>query len=208
MSEDPKIPDWFPVVSRETAARLEGLCALVVKWNPAINLVAKSTVTQIWHRHLLDSAQLAEFVPDEAKIWVDLGSGAGFPGLVVAILSAEHRPNLLVSLVESDQRKAVFLAEVVRILGLNANIICKRAEILPPMSADVLSARALTSLGGLCGYASKHLAPGGTAIFPKGAAAADEIAEARKSWHFSLATAKSRTDTVGSILLLKDVVHV
>lgn len=199
-----KTPEWLGV-SRETERALAAFCQLVIKWNPAVNLISKSTVNDVWYRHLLDSAQLFSLADTDAKSWVDLGSGAGFPGLIIAILAAEHRPDLTVFLVESDRRKAVFLSQAVRQLGLSAQIICERIEKLSPMNAEILSARALASLDVLCGYARQHLIKGGAAIFPKGAAFANEIDDARQRWSFSVSVTPSKTDPVASILVLKDI---
>lgn len=199
-------PDWLDV-SRETEERLHGLCELVKKWNPAVNLVAKSTVSDLWQRHLLDSAQLFALCPAHARAWLDLGSGAGFPGLVIAILADQHQADLVVTLVESDRRKAVFLTEAARTLHLRVKVICERIEELTPQGADVISARALSSLANLCDHAFRHLKPDGICLFPKGANAAAEIAEARSLWQFEVESHGSRTDTSASILVLKDVRH-
>lgn len=206
MNQSLNVPEWLSV-SRETEARLWALCHLVSKWNPTVNLVSKSSVTDIWQRHLLDSAQLFSLAPDEARHWLDIGSGAGFPGIVIAILAAERRPELLVSLVESDRRKAVFLAQAVRTLNVSAVVFCQRVESIAPMNADVVSARALASLDGLCRYAKMHLDPDGMAIFPKGANAALEIDSARRNWHFLMQTIPSKTDSAASILLLKGITN-
>lgn len=204
MDDSLAVPEWLSV-SRETLKRLEKLCQLVVKWNPTVNLISKSTTTDIWQRHLLDSAQLYTVWPAGAQQWLDIGSGAGFPGLVVSILAAEHKPDLVVTLVESDRRKAVFLKEAARFLELPAVVVCQRIENIEPFNADVISARALTSLNGLCQYAQKHLNPKGQAIFLKGASAVAEIEEASKSWRFSIEVEASKTDPSASLILLKDI---
>ncbi len=201
------IPGWMDV-SRETESRLEALCDIVKKWTPTVNLVSKSTISNIWQRHIIDSAQVFYFAPPDARQWLDLGSGAGFPGLVIAILAAEQRKGLQVCLVESDQRKAVFLNEAARALNIPVTVICHRIETIAPRGADVVSARALTALDGLCSYAKMHLNTGGVAIFPKGANVEAEIETARKQWQFSLEVKASRTDPAASILLLRNVAHV
>lgn len=190
-------------VSRETLDRLHRYAALLVKWNPAINLVSKASLTQLWQRHIADSAQIFALAPQGARHWADLGSGGGFPGLVVAILAAEHAPDMRVSLVESDARKAAFLAAAARETGVQPQIHSARIEALPPLQADVLSARALAALPALCGFAERHLAAGGLALFPKGAQYAIEIAEARKFWRFDLAQSPSKTDTEAVILEIR-----
>lgn len=206
-SQSQNIPEWLDV-SRETVSRLQALCEIVRKWTPTVNLISKSSVSDIWQRHIVDSAQLFSLTPPDARQWLDLGSGAGFPGLVIAIIAAEQRKNLAVSLVESDQRKSVFLTEAARLLDLSVTVTSQRIESVSPRDADILSARALTSLDGLCGYAKTHLKAGGVAIFPKGASVDAEIEAARKNWQFSLNRASSRTDPTASILLLKNVTHV
>jgi 16S rRNA (guanine527-N7)-methyltransferase len=202
-----EVPAWLDV-SRETFEKLSALCALVVRWTPAINLVAKSTASQIWDRHLLDSAQIISLLPPSATHWADLGSGGGFPGLVVSVLAAETAPDLKVTLVESDRRKCVFLSEAARTLGLKVNILTQRIDEIPALSADVLSARALASLDTLCGFADRHLAADGTAIFLKGANHAEEITEARKRWTFDAKIHQSRTDSTAVVLEMKAIRHV
>ena len=195
-------------VSRETLDRLEQLEVLLAKWNPAINLVAKSTLERIWDRHILDSAQLFELAPPASRHWVDMGSGGGFPGLVIACLAAELRPNLSITMIEVDQRKATFLRQASRDLGLNPTIIVNRIETAAPQNADVLSARALAAFPALLGFAQRHLGAGGLALFPKGATWRDEVAEARKDWHFDITPHPSATDPQGAILAVKAITHV
>lgn len=203
----PVVPDWLDV-SRETFEKLTAYCDLVRRWNPAINMIAKSTIADVWGRHLLDSAQIFEHCPPTAGTWLDLGSGAGFPGLVVAILAVERQPELRVTLVESDRRKSVFLGEVIRQLGLKAQVMCHRIEDIEPQGADVVSARALAPLSSLCAHASRHLCRSGTAIFLKGAQAADELTAARLKWQFHEVAHPSRTDENATILVVKDIRNV
>lgn len=195
-------------VSRETTERLEALEALLRKWNPAINLVAKSTLPEAWRRHILDSAQLYALAPAQVGHWADLGSGGGFPGLVVAVLSSELDPGRRVTLVEADQRKATFLREAARQLGLTVTIISQRIEKTDPLGADVLSARALTGLPGLCAFAHRHLRPDGLALFPKGASWRDEVADAGRSWTFDITVYPSDTDSSAVVLAMKAITHV
>ncbi len=192
-------------VSRETSARLDSFVELLTKWNAAINLVAKSTLCDAWSRHILDSAQILSFAPEDARRWADLGSGGGLPGLVIAILAAEKRPDLKVTLVESDQRKAAFLREAVRQLELNTTTCAERIENLPPLGAQVVSARALAPLKTLLGYARRHLAQGGVAIFPKGAGHEAELAESLERWRFSVQKHPSRTDPNAVLLCIGDI---
>lgn len=188
--------------------KLEQFAALVVKWNPSINIVAKSTIGDLWNRHIIDSVQLFRCLTAEHKSWVDLGSGGGFPGLVIAILASELRPDLHFALVESDRRKCVFLMESIRQLGLSVVVHSCRIEDLAPQSACVVSARALAPLSVLCGYAARHVRPGGVCAFLKGASVETEIDGARKDWDFELDRVDSVTDSRASILFLRGLRHV
>ncbi len=189
-------------VSRETMARLDAYAALLKKWNKAINLVGKATLPDLWQRHFLDSAQLFTFCPPEARSWADLGSGAGLPGLVVATLAKQSRPDLRVICIESDQRKAAFLRTVIRELELNAEVRAGRIEESAPIGADIVSARALAPLPRLLSYAERHLAGQGKAIFPKGSGYLQEIEQARREWSFDIQTIPSKTDGEGAVLIL------
>jgi 16S rRNA (guanine527-N7)-methyltransferase len=191
-------------VSRETLAALEAFAALVKRWNPAINLVSKATLPDIWNRHIIDSAQLFELCPPGAKLWLDIGSGGGFPGIFIAALARELRPELKVMLVESDLRKATFLRESCRTLGLDVDIQSKRIESLPSAGADVLSARALAPLTALLAFADRHLVRSGVALFPKGSQYESEVAEARKTWSFDLKLVQSQSDSKSAILEIRN----
>lgn len=193
------------IVSRETTARLEIFAAVLTKWNPAINLVAKSTIPDLWNRHILDSAQVFDLCPPQADRWVDLGTGGGFPGMVVAIIAAELRPALRVVLVESDQRKAAFLRAVMAETKIPVDIQAVRAESLAAQAADVVSARALAPVSLLLSYAARHLKPGGSAILLKGANADAEIAEALASWRFTVQKTPSKTDPQAVVLTIGEL---
>lgn len=199
-----ELPAWLNV-SRETLDRLFSFCDLVEKWNPAINLISKSGIAEIWNRHIIDSAQLFQQMPDRAREWCDLGSGGGFPGIVLAILAKQLQPNAQVILVESDRRKSVFLAQASRLLDIDVRVKTQRIEELEPQNADVLSARALAPLSDLCGYAYRHLKPDGVAIFPKGAAAQLEIEQAQKLWRFDYSLTQSYTDPTAHILSVRGI---
>lgn len=192
-------------VSRETFEALEVYEAMVRRWNSAINLVSKSSLPDLWARHIEDSAQVLKLGPSTAAVWADLGSGGGFPGLVVAILAKELRPALRVVLVEADIRKAVFLRQVVQTLGLSCTVRSERIESLAQLEADVVSARALTALPDLLGYAEKHLRPGGVAIFPKGARFRDELSQAREIWDFDVDIEPSLADPEAAILVIRNI---
>ncbi|PCJ75081.1 MAG: 16S rRNA (guanine(527)-N(7))-methyltransferase RsmG [Rhodobacteraceae bacterium] len=187
-------------VSRETMSRLEAYAALLIKWNPKINLVAKSTIRDIWHRHMADSAQLWPLAPEGVKTWMDIGSGAGFPGLVIGAIAVEKAPDLRVTLVESDRRKSVFLQSAAREMGISVDVITQRIEKLEPKGADVLSARALSSLTQLLEFAEQHRNPAGICLFPKGTRVDSELTEASSCWHMACETFSSMTDPDAVIL--------
>ena len=192
-------------VSRETFLRLKEYEKLLFKWNAKINLVSKSTLDNFWNRHVLDSAQFLSSVGEKAGKWVDLGSGGGLPGLVVAILSDEIEPVNKLFLVEADVRKAVFLKTVCRELGLKVEVYNNRIEELPPMSANIVSARALAPLKTLCLYAKNHLEKGGVAVFAKGENWKAELVEAQKKWIFSYEAVKSTLHEGSVVLVLRGI---
>lgn len=191
-------------VSRETLARLEIYAELLRKWNPAINLVSRATIDELWTRHILDSVQLFDVVPEGAKSWADLGTGGGFPGVVIAIMAAEQ-PDLSVTCIESDTRKATFLRTVLRETGVRGTILASRIEAVDPLGGDVVSARALAPLSKLLGYATHHLKPGGVALFAKGAEHEKEIEEALESWSFRVDKIASRTNPESVILRVREI---
>ncbi len=193
-------------VSHETFARLETIATLLVRWQKTINLVAPASLPYLWQRHIGDSLQLLDHAPQAARRWVDLGSGGGFPGLVVAAALA-GRDGAEVHLVESDTRKAAFLREASRIAGLPVQVYPQRIEAVAPALAagtDVVSARALAPLPRLLDLAAPFLAAGALALFPKGRDAARELTEARKGWTLDVNEAPSRSDPEGRILVIRD----
>lgn len=187
-------------VSRETLERLEIHHRLLAQWNRRINLVSPASLDAAPVRHFADSAQLWRYRPPAARSWLDLGAGAGFPGLVIAAIAAGEAPDLRVCLVESDQRKAAFLRAVIGAAGLPAAVSDTRIEALPAQSADVVSARALAPLSSLLGYAEKHRLASGICLFPKGEAVHKELADARRSWRFDAVLHPSVTDQTGAIV--------
>lgn len=192
-------------VSRETLEKLERYAVELKKWNPKINLVSKSTLDDLWDRHFVDSAQIIDLAPNGITHWVDLGSGGGFPGLVIAIIFSEINPNVQFTLVESDQRKCAFLRNVIRETGISASVMSKRVEDIPSLSADVISARALADLTTLISLSKPHLAPGGVMLFPKGENWQSEVTQAQSQWRFDVDVAKSETNEKSVILSLSGV---
>lgn len=190
-------------VSRETLERLEIYAAILAKWQIRINLVGGRTLDDIWRRHMLDSAQLWSHIDPTAKTITDLGSGAGFPGLVLAILGGNTGPT--VSLIESDRRKGVFLNEVIRETEANASVVTARIEDIPVPPADFASARACARLPKLLGYLAPLLRSDGVALILKGQSVEEELTEANKDWTLSLARHPSRSDPSGQILEISNI---
>ncbi|SFS19778.1 16S rRNA (guanine(527)-N(7))-methyltransferase RsmG [Yoonia litorea] len=194
-------------VSRETLARLEAFAAITLKWTPKINLIAKGTTTEIWDRHIVDSAQLYALAPSEFEHWVDIGSGGGFPGIVMAILGHQHHPDARFTLIESDQRKCTFLRTAARELSLSVNVIANRIEAAAPQEADVVSARALAALPALLPLVHRHLAKDGVCLIHKGRNAASEIAQAQETWSFALEDQPSITDPEARLLSIRRILQ-
>ena len=193
-------------VSRETWDRLDQLVALLGQWQQTRNLIAASTVPVIWTRHVADSLQLLELAPD-AKIWVDLGSGGGFPGLVLACALVE-RAGAKIHLVESTAKKCAFLQEATTALGLPASIHCKRIEsFIPafPSKPDVVTARALAPLPKLLAMAAPLLKKGACGLFLKGQDVGAELTEAAKYWIIGHKLVPSRTDSRGRIVVVRSL---
>lgn len=194
-------------VSRETIDRLRAFEALVQKWSPKINLVSKSELTKIWDRHILDSVQLFPHAP-QAGHWVDIGSGGGFPGVVVAIISRGFQTDHRFTLVESDQRKCAFLRTASRTFNLGLHVRSERVESIERLDADILSARALTELSTLLGFAERHLNESGTALFPKGETWQKEVAATRNVWSYRCLPIKSETNAAAAVLKIQDIKRV
>ena len=187
-----------PGVSRETLGRLETMVETLLRWQKAINLVARASLDDIWDRHILDSAQIAPHIPAEAKALVDLGSGAGFPGLVLAAL----RPELDITLIEADARKSAYLGEAARRMGLpkQPKLVVSRIEAAPPAKADVVTARALAPLGQLLAWADRHRSSPAICLFHKGKGWRAELTEAMKDWEIESTPQPSVTDRDAVIL--------
>lgn len=191
-------------VSRETMDSLEIFADRVRHWNPRINLVSKNSLPDLMQRHIADSLQLLRLIEGRVRHWADLGSGGGFPGLVLAIAAGATQIDR-VTLVESDSRKCAFLVDTIRAMQLNATVINERIETTRPLEADVVSARALAPLTGLLGFAHRHMAKDGRAVFPKGLRHQEEIDEAHKAWTFSMSAVPSKTENGASILVFQSI---
>lgn len=191
-------------VSRETEARLDRFADLLIHWQTSINLVAPSTLPNLWTRHIADSAQLLMLV-ESPKLWVDLGSGGGFPGMIIASSLAEH-PDAMVHLVESNQKKAAFLREAIRVTGAPAQVHAMRIEAFTAeflQSPDVVSARALAPLPELLGLAYPLLKTGAIGLFPKGQDVGAELTEAAKYWRFEYDLVPSLTNPDSQIVVVR-----
>lgn len=187
-------------VSRETESKLQGIIDNLMRWQKIKNLVGPSTLDEVWLRHIADSLQIAAAAP-HAKLWADFGSGAGFPGLVIAATLADV-PGARVHLVESNDRKCAFLRETSRLLGLPVTVHPERIEEvanrLPPV--EIVTARALAPLNDLLEMTSPLLQKGAVALFPKGQDLANELTEAAKCWKIKAIELPSLTDPKARIL--------
>lgn len=190
-------------VSRETLARLDAYVAVLLRWQSKLNLVAPSTLPHLWIRHIADSLQLIPLAP-QARVWVDLGSGGGFPGLPIACALADTT-GTKVHLVESNGKKTAFLREAVRLVGLQAEVHQQRAENFGESwsgTADVVTARALAPLKTLCDQAFPLMAKGAVGLFPKGQDVGAELTEASKYWTIEASRVPSRTSPDGCIVVI------
>jgi 16S rRNA (guanine527-N7)-methyltransferase len=194
-------------VSRETLDRLKIFEQVLLKWNPKINLVSRNSLDDLWTRHIIDSVQVFRCV-SSPNHWVDMGSGGGLPGVIVAIMAAEESPDTKVTLIESDQRKSAFLRTAARECGAKLTVISKRIEQADPQNADVLSARALADLSLLLEFSERHLTPTGTALFPKGANWKKEVDNARQRWRFDFEPITSLTEPDAVVLKIEGVARV
>lgn len=192
-------------VSRETLARFETYETLIRKWQKAINLVSGPTLNALYSRHIADSLQIFDLRPGNTGHWVDIGSGAGFPGLICAIAAKDHAPDLRFTFIESDLRKGGFLREVARNTDVKITVLTERIEAAHPQDADVLSARALAPLTDLCAFADRHLHVAGTALFPKGRRHVEEQEIADSHWTMTREIVQSRTDPDAVIYRIGDL---
>lgn len=194
-------PQWVGNVPRETIAKLTDYAALLLKWNATINLVGKTTEADLWSRHIWDSYQLVPIVPRGTISLVDLGCGAGLPGIILAIARSE----IAVTLVERDQRKCTFLREAVRALGLtNVKILaCDAKDITETF--DVVTSRALAALDALFEFSHPMLGKDSICLFPKGENFARELADARKHWSFREQVIHSKTNGKAGIISVSEL---
>jgi 16S rRNA (guanine527-N7)-methyltransferase len=193
-------------VSRETLGRLDSMVALLLQWQQHTNLVAASTLPQLWTRHVADSLQLMRLAP-EAVRWADLGSGGGFPGLVVACALADN-PDATVHLVESTRKKCAFLAEAVRLIEIPAIVHCRRIEdfaAASPPQLQVVTARAVAPLPALLALAAPLLKTGVIGLFPKGQDVAAELTEASKYWRIKASVEPSVTSPASGIVVVRSL---
>jgi 16S rRNA (guanine527-N7)-methyltransferase len=186
-------------VSRETLALLKAYADLLQDWTERHNLVARSTLADLWRRHFWDSAQLAPLIPAQARTLADLGSGAGFPGLVLAAM----RPDLAVTLHEATAKKCAFLRAAAERMALKVGIENARIEDLPRAAYDAVTARALAPLPRLLGYAFPLTGPNSLCLFLKGQNLGFELTEAHKSWKMQASQVPSKTDPSGAILVVR-----
>lgn len=187
-------------VSRETLDRLSIYADLLVKWQARINLVGPATLPDLWQRHFLDSAQLYPLLPAGTTTLADLGSGAGFPGLVLAIMGVPD-----VHVLESDARKCAFMREAARMAEVKLTIHNARIEKVPSFRADVVTSRALAALGPLLDLAFPFLGDGSQCLFLKGKTGEDELTAASKDWNMRIERFTSQTDPSGVILRIQEV---
>ena len=198
------------IVSRETYDKLRDYESLIQKWNPSINLIAKSTLSDIWSRHIVDSAQVYYAASAELSgNCTDIGSGGGLPAIVIAILAQGADKQVQMTMVESDKRKSVFLRTAIRELGLsNANVVNERIENVQIPVSKFISARALAPLTELFGFAEKLSDDKTTFLFQKGKNWLSEIGIAQNHWSFDYEAIKSETDSNAVILKIRGLSRV
>jgi 16S rRNA (guanine527-N7)-methyltransferase len=191
-------------VSRETLARLKAFVGLLTDWNARHNLVSKTSLDEVWQRHVLDSAQLAPLIPPEAKTLADLGSGAGFPGLVLAVLL---QGQVAVTLFEATRKKVEFLRAAADRLALGVTVRNERIEETARAVFDVLTARACAPLPELLEYAQHFAGPQTVCLFLKGQNVGVELTEAGKSWRMKVREHPSVTHPFGVVLEIRELSH-
>ena len=192
-------------VSRETLNGFYEYEILLSKWNEKINLVSKNTLVDIWERHFLDSGQIIKHVEASGKKWVDLGSGAGFPGLVVALLLRDRKIDCDLVLVEKNPKKGFFLNEVIRKLNLSVEVVNNNIDTLEPLNADILTARAFSELNNLIEIAFRHRKKEGICLFLKGENYRIELDKTLNYWFFDYDIVDSLSSSSGKIIRVKKI---
>lgn len=189
-------------IAVKIANKLDAFSDIFNKWQGKINLVSKSSLNDFWLRHILDSAQLLKFVSRESKVFLDLGTGGGFPGLILAIFLSEINPEVKMHLTDSDTRKCAFLKEAARACEISAEVVCQRIEQIQGFPADVITARALTALPELINYATPFMKETTECLFLKGEKAASEAKLVKKEL-YNIEFKPSLTDSTGVIVSIK-----
>ena len=192
-------------VSHETFLKLQTYNSLLREWQEKFNLVSQSSLEDAWNRHFMDSVQLLKFIPEKAKYLIDFGSGAGFPGMVLAIILREKTPYLKVTLVESIKKKTMYLKEVAEKTQTNVEILNERIEKIKNKKYDVITSRAMSSLENLLTYAKPFCKKETICIFPKGKKYSEELAEARKKWQFKCRIEANEQSSEGKILIVSNI---
>ena len=192
-------------VSRETLNGFYEYETLLSKWNEKINLVSKNTLVDIWERHFLDSGQIIKHVEASGKRWVDVGSGAGFPGLVVALLLRDRKIDCDLVLVEKNPKKGFFLNEVIRKLNLSVEVVNDNIYTLEPLNADILTARAFSELNNLIEIAFRHRKKEGICLFLKGENYRIELDKTLNYWFFDYDIVDSLSSSSGKIIRVKKI---
>lgn len=187
-------------VSRETKEKLVHYVSLLEKWNKSVNLIAPSTVSDIWNRHIEDSLQILPLLPSEPSQILDIGSGAGLPGVVIS-LASDHK----VTMVDSDKKKALFLKEIRRHLGASYDIICERVENIPNQKYGIVTSRACANLSELLALSHPFLEEKSYCLFHKGRNYSKEVEDAEKEWLFNLEVTPSITDNEAALLKLSNI---
>lgn len=192
-------------ISSALIDRLKVYQASLNEWQSKMNLVSNASLEDAWHRHFEDSIQLFDLIPSSAKTLYDFGSGAGFPGMVLAVLAQDLLPGLEVTLVESTNKKTLYLKHVAQLLSTRVNIINDRIENIKAQPADVITSRALTSLTDLLNYSEKFCHKGTVCIFPKGKKHQEEIDLAHRKWNFDVEIYASCSSDEGAILTITNL---
>ena len=192
-------------VSRETINSLSEYEALLCKWNRKINLVSPNTLADLWVRHFLDCGQIINHVDASGKKWVDVGTGAGFPGLVVAVLLRDRKIDCDIILVEKNTKKVFFLNEVIRKLNLNVKVVNNNIDTIEPLNADILTARAFSELKNLIGLSTRHRKERGVSLFLKGENYRLELDKTLNYWFFDYDVFDSLSNSAGKIIRVKKI---